>query len=353
MSHVHQRKEKNCLNCGAEVIGRYCHLCGQENIEPKESVAHFVVHFFNDITHFDGKFFVTLKDLLFRPGYLPREYMNGRRMRYLNPVRMYLFTSFIFFLVFFSLYHFDVSESKRIKFTFDSETDQMIDSMPVKDFNNLTKSLNHGKPMSRAEFKNYRDSVKRLPVLGVFDSKGVANYKSRAQYDSVLATGKVKDGWLMRSITYREIDINQRYENQKEKFVGDFIKSFMHHFPQILFISLPFVALFLKLLYIRRKKFYYVSHAIFTIHFYIFVFITMLIAMFISKLRDWLVWEWMGYINGLISLLIFFYLYKALRNFYQQRRGKTILKYFLFLFSFSFLIIFLFIVFGFISVFQV
>lgn len=106
MSHLPQRKEKNCLNCGATVIGKYCHNCGQENIEPKESVWQLVTHFFNDTAHFDGKFFSTLKNLLFKPDFLSKEYIKGRRATYLNPVRMYLFTSFIFFLIFSFSYQF-------------------------------------------------------------------------------------------------------------------------------------------------------------------------------------------------------------------------------------------------------
>ncbi len=85
-------------------MGLFCHNCGQENIEPKESVWHLVSHFFQDITHFGVKFFTSLKDLIIKPGFLSKEYMIGRRVRYLNPIRMYLFTSAIFFLIFFSLY---------------------------------------------------------------------------------------------------------------------------------------------------------------------------------------------------------------------------------------------------------
>ena len=105
MSHSPSRKETDCLNCGAIVQGRYCHACGQENIEPKETFWHMFTHFLYDITHFDGSFFVTLKDLLFKPGFLSREYMLGRRKKYLHPVRMYVFTSAVFFLIFFSLFH--------------------------------------------------------------------------------------------------------------------------------------------------------------------------------------------------------------------------------------------------------
>ena len=103
MSHLKERKEKNCLNCQTTVIGRYCHQCGQENLEPKETVWHLVQHFFNDITHFDGKFFATVKLLLRKPGFLSAEYIAGRRMSYLNPIRMYVFTSAFFFIILFSL----------------------------------------------------------------------------------------------------------------------------------------------------------------------------------------------------------------------------------------------------------
>jgi hypothetical protein len=103
VSHLKERKEKNCLNCQATLYGRYCHVCGQENLEPKETVWHLVQHFFNDITHFDGKFFSTVKYLLRKPGFLSREYVAGRRASYLNPIRLYVFTSAFFFLILFAL----------------------------------------------------------------------------------------------------------------------------------------------------------------------------------------------------------------------------------------------------------
>ncbi|WP_354667709.1 DUF3667 domain-containing protein, partial [Campylobacter jejuni] len=73
-------------------------------MEPKESFWHLTTHFIYDITHFDGKFFSTLKYLLFRPGFLSKEYLKGRRAGYLHPVKMYVFTSALFFLIFFSFY---------------------------------------------------------------------------------------------------------------------------------------------------------------------------------------------------------------------------------------------------------
>ena len=102
MSHLKERKQKNCLNCNAQVYGKYCHICGQENIEPKETFWGLATHFVYDIVHFDGKFFSTLKYLLFKPGFLSHEYLRGRRASYLHPIRMYVFTSAIFFILFFT-----------------------------------------------------------------------------------------------------------------------------------------------------------------------------------------------------------------------------------------------------------
>ncbi|MFN5427600.1 MAG: DUF3667 domain-containing protein, partial [Bacteroidota bacterium] len=99
MSNQQLRKETNCLNCGREVAERFCSHCGQENIEVRESFWQLLVHFFNDFTHFDGKFFSTIRVLLLKPGKLTREYITGKRASYLHPIRMYLFISFAFFIL--------------------------------------------------------------------------------------------------------------------------------------------------------------------------------------------------------------------------------------------------------------
>ena len=349
MSHLHQRKENNCLNCGTILNGRYCHNCGQENVEVKESAWHFFVHFINDITHFDGKFFTTLKDLLFKPGFLSREYMNGRRVKYLNPIRMYLFTSFIFFLIFFSLVSINDLQIKSDGFTLNNKTMAEVEKMPSPEFDEFTAKLNKGNPMSRSEFNDYIDSVKLAGGIH-FSEK---SYLNQAQYDSLLKSGKVKDNWLQKMLVRKEIEFNAKYNHDQVQTVRALIESIIHHFPKMLFVSLPFVALLFKLLYIRHKDFFYVSHGIFTLHLYIFVFIAMLFSIGFSKLQTLSNWSWIGYVNVVLTLAIFFYLYKAMRNFYQQSRGKTILKYIIFLGSFLCLIVFLFVVLFFISFLQV
>jgi len=353
MSHLPLRKENNCLNCGATVTGKYCSECGQENVEPKESAGHLISHFFNDVTHFDGKFFSTLKQLLFRPGFLSKEYMNGRRARYLNPIRMYLFTSFIFFLVFFSVSHINDTQLKKANFTLQGKSLEQIHSLSPAEFSDFTKGLNHGMPMSREQFKHYLDSTRDDATIHFFNNLEAEKYHSKEQYDSALEKDHIKQGWFNRQLAYKQIELTEKYRNNGSKFITDFIESIMHHFPQMLFVSLPFVALLLKLLYIRQKKFYYVSHAIFTIHLYIFVFIAMLFEIGIQQLEKLSGLSWLNIINNLFILVILFYGYKAMRNFYEQRRFKTILKYLLFLISFFILIVFLFTIFAFVSIFQI
>ncbi|WP_026751548.1 DUF3667 domain-containing protein [Sediminibacterium sp. C3] len=77
MSGLTERKEKNCLNCNATVHGRYCHVCGQENTEPREKFGHMLTHFVFDLFHFDGKFFRTMKYLLLKPGFMAQEHLRG------------------------------------------------------------------------------------------------------------------------------------------------------------------------------------------------------------------------------------------------------------------------------------
>jgi hypothetical protein len=352
LSHLKERKEKNCLNCNAQVYGTYCHICGQENIETKESFWHLLSHFFQDITHFDGKFFSSLKWLILKPGFLSKEYMIGRRASYLNPIRMYVFASALFFLIFFSLYHFD--PKTNINTTVNNVTvPEMIkmDSMTYKKFvDTLVKSDSSLKfAYNKAAYLQYLDTTN-------FGKGGFhftpSKYTTRAAYDSALAHGK-GDGWLARALVHKQIDLNDKYKNDTKAIMGALINTFLHSIPQILFVSLPLFALLLNILYARRKQYYYVNHAIFTIHLFVFVFIALLLVFGINKLKEITHFDLLGYISGIMVLFIFIYNYKAMRNFYQQGRAKTMLKFFLLHFFNLFIVMILFIVFIFLSLFKI
>src|SRR5207245_1863262 len=88
-----------CANCGATVTDKYCGRCGQRFEHKIHSVLHFTREATEDLTHADSRLWRTLFALLFKPGYLTREFLEGRRVRYLPPLRLYLVLSVLFFLV--------------------------------------------------------------------------------------------------------------------------------------------------------------------------------------------------------------------------------------------------------------
>jgi len=88
-----------CRNCEAELHGRFCHACGQKAISSEVSVHDLVHEGIEEFAHVDGKIGRTLKLLVTRPGALTREFFDGRRARYISPLRLYLTCSLLFFAV--------------------------------------------------------------------------------------------------------------------------------------------------------------------------------------------------------------------------------------------------------------
>jgi hypothetical protein len=363
MSHGEGRKEKNCLNCNARVFGRYCHVCGQENVEPRETAWHLIVHFFNDITHFEGKFSKAIRYLLFRPGFLPAEYARGRRMSYMNPVRMYVFTSALFFIIFFSLFKIDDSavalsyakleerfRGSDVNFDVNFVSGEIsIGKQTVGNLNRMDKlndQLIDSLIRAKAEKKDSTqvgDTVKKKKPATLFDFNG--KFESVEVYDSIQKSlpEDERDGWFSTMVNRKAAHINEKYGKTPGLAFARISDVFLHKLPTIFFVSLPLFALILSLLYIRRRKqFNFVNHAIFSIYYYIFCFLLMLIYFAANKLGDMSGWGIFFWIKIALGFYLFIYLYKAMRNYYQQRRAKTIIKYFLLNFIFFIIVTFLF-----------
>lgn len=86
-----------CLNCATPLAGKYCTECGQQNHTYVAPLRGIIGDFVGNHFGFDTKFFRSILPLLFRPGFLSREYAAGRRVRYINPLRLYFFSSLLFF----------------------------------------------------------------------------------------------------------------------------------------------------------------------------------------------------------------------------------------------------------------
>ena len=86
-----------CLNCGTELAGKWCSQCGQRAAEPRPTVHELLHEALDELGHFDSKFLRTAKLLLFKPGALTGEFLHGKRVHYVSPIRLYLICSLLFF----------------------------------------------------------------------------------------------------------------------------------------------------------------------------------------------------------------------------------------------------------------
>jgi hypothetical protein len=283
---------KVCLNCGQELTGKYCSQCGQKDIPKRQTLGELIENFIGSFFSFESKFFRTVKYLLLKPGHLAREYNAGRRESFYHPARMYVFISFVYFLLFFS-----IPENE--------ERNDEVQGAP--------EGLSYKSDRSGTNFS--------------FDTD---EFKTREAYDSAQQTLPVeeRDGWFMRKLNYRQIDLQAKYDGKNQQFSRDFGDAFTANFPKVFFLLLPIFALLLKLLYVRRD-FYYTEHLVASIYFYNFFFLVGGISMLIAWIPG------MSWFTDVTFFLILIYLLVSMKRLYQQAWPKTTLKFFLLFGAFS------------------
>lgn len=302
----------NCLNCGTELTDKFCPHCGQKDLPKRQSMGELIENFIGSFYSFESKFFKTVKYLLFKPGFLPLEYTAGRRESYYHPARAYVFISFIFFLLFFSLP--------------DSNTDEEADSI-------YTEQL--GKELNKVGLDTLdRDSslTKIIAPRGDKKDKKIGytidgEYTTIAQYDSIQNTlpETKRDGWFGRKLNTRVIELKEKYKDKggDKSFEKDFMQTFTDNFSKVLFYNLPIFALLLKLLYMRRD-FYYSEHLVFSIYYYNFFYLAGSVSLLVNLIPG-LTW-----LSIVIGFWIMVYLLLAMKRMYQQSWRKTLLKYTIF-----------------------
>jgi Protein of unknown function (DUF3667) len=349
---------ETCLNCGTKLIDTFCYHCGQKDIPRRQTLGELLTNFISSFWSYEGKFFLTTKFLITKPGFLATEYNAGKRESYYHPARMYVFISFVFFLLLVSLPDSDSSkrkselQSRNVSKTFDQfipldkgDYRELKRDLDKEGFNGdsllalngkwnadssefsiqLDELASLQKQVSRSEKKKNKDGD------GLNFSLSESKYSSLKEYDSLQNTlpEEKKDGWIKRALEKRTIELVDKYKGDMKKFGEDFMQVFTDNFSKVLFWLLPIFALLLKLLYVRRN-FYYSEHLVFTIYYYNFFFLAGSIQMLVNQI-SWL--EWLGTVIG---FWIFFYLLFGMKRMYLQTWGKTIFKFFTFCFLFFF-----------------
>lgn len=317
-----------------------------------------VQHFLYDITHFDSKFFDSMKFLLLKPGFLPAEYIQGKRASYLNPIKKYVFTSAFFFIAFFSL--FKAGENLKMN------VDQPITKADrVAYITKLKAAL--VKDTTKTEWKAalllLEDSTRALTnqdMMQFWDdfnyiNLGDQSYQTKKEYDSVQQAmdPSKRDGWFRRKLQYRNLELKQQYKMDPRSGMNKMMETFLHKLPVLLFVSLPLFALLLKLLYIRRKNLYYADHGIFSIYHYIFSFFLFLLVFGMDELSDKTGWELFDWLALLFFLSGGVYLFIAMRRFYGQGFFKTLFKFILLNIGAILALVFLFFAFLIFSVYSI
>ena len=90
---------KNCLNCGNQLKGPYCHTCGQKDLGKIDRSFRFVIAQFLSAMYFvDGKFIKSFRYFITKPGFLTREFIEGKRVKYISPISLFLIINLLFFL---------------------------------------------------------------------------------------------------------------------------------------------------------------------------------------------------------------------------------------------------------------
>ncbi|WP_369013801.1 DUF3667 domain-containing protein [Flavobacterium anhuiense] len=294
MSHNKIREDKTCLNCRHVVELKFCPNCGQENSDSRKTFHHLFIHFFEDLTHYENAFWKTIRNLLFKPSTLTKEYLSGKRLSYLAPVRLYIFISFITFL--------------------------LIAMFPSKVKGDIDKS----------EKALIKELAKNTQGLSKKDEDKYFHLKSMKEIDSIQKYGKESSKLNATSYWLYEKAVHVTENNTKREIIEKFVESFFHNLPKILFIIMPFFAFFLWLFH-NKKRWYYFDHGIFTLHYFSFLLLIFLIMFIIDRLIGLLgennPLTFISSITTFIGTIwMFYYFYPAHHRFYGESRIVSFVK---------------------------
>lgn len=259
----------NCPNCFAETTGNFCHQCSQETTLHPPSTREFLHEFIGHYVALEGKLWKSLWLLLLKPGRLTLEYIQGRRVRYVQPLRIYLTFSLIFFAL--------------IKFS------------GVNFFETGTAPAHTASPPAISK-----------PAA----STGIPNDQNETFQDAGKLANQLHAGWGPR--------IEAFLAQPQDQMVHQLSKTFFAYGPYALFALMPVFALLLKLLYLGTGR-RYGAHLLFALHANAFAFAVL--ALQIALPSRW------GFIHFVLLAWMVIYLPLAMRRVYGGGKFVTFLRW--------------------------
>jgi len=286
--------EDQCENCGALLQGPYCSECGQKAADRIVPVWHMINEALESLFQLDLRVFRTFPKFVFLPGRLTKEYLNGRRTRYIRPFRLYLFATFVLFAV--------------VALTTTGGFGLVLDPQGMARLNppNTGVSVGQASDTTTASGPSlFGDPDERERIARALES------------DSSSVNVDVAD-----PATNRQIERALRAKSaQAVRNPRQFLGALIDRGPYLMFLMLPVFALLLKLLYVRHGRLY-AEHVIFSLHVHAFAFFAFATGILLDQ-SD------VGWVNtagawlGASSLL---YLLLAMWHVYEQGILVTTLK---------------------------
>lgn len=300
--------ERPCLNCGDQTVGTFCPRCGQRKVDVRISLRRMLGEALEDQLSVNSTLPRTLFALFFRPGCLTREYVQGRIVRYVPPLRLYLVSSLLFFVIL----PFVADPGKMISLQGGDASADSVRTARIAD----SVLLAHAR-------RNGEDTVRLATAVT----------KARADHGH----GNIQFGPNPEQVPQLFKPLAQRMKSTEERLnamprreaMRTLIEAFEENAPAGVFVMMPLFALLLKILYARRKRFY-VEHFVFALHVHAFTFLTGAMLM-LARSRV---------LNGLLSIWLMVYLFLALKNVYGQGIVRTFLKYVTLGVLYTFLLVF-------------
>ena len=289
----------SCPNCSTELHGRFCSNCGQN----QKNIARFLLdlgeEYFGEFFSLDSRIWRTLSTLLLKPGQMTRDYFDGKRARYIPPLRLYLVLSFIFFLVI-SVFNFE-PDSSDVNLSQATVTGAEID-------NSKTEQTEPEANESLAELEE--DLAEELEASGLQINEKDAE---TLIVETLAPLGSSVQGQISQQLTKARAAIGD-----DPSALGEAVLDIM---PPVVFFLLPVFAIFLKLAYLRQSVFY-TEHFVLTLNNHSFLWLLLPISELL---------EYFGTFANIIGVLLIpymaYYLYRSMRVFYGQSRSITLIKY--------------------------
>ncbi|MFK8017545.1 MAG: DUF4286 family protein [Gammaproteobacteria bacterium] len=325
------RDGEACANCQTLLAGQYCAACGQRHRTRMISLWELLRDVFEDAFSWDSRVWRSLRPLLFQPGKLTSEYLDGRRMYYTPPLRMYLVLSIAFFLLSTlpALEGFNAAKMLRVdaspddfELRFGPDAPPLVSASTSSDLELSLDAGPDGKPELAITTDADEDTDEDADANADEDSDD-DDFECDFS-DATINVPGVSDEVVRQRMTVacRAIKTTEGRARMVENF-ADLL-------PRLLIIMLPLIALAGKIAYPLSRR-YYVEHLLFYTHYHSFLFLLLIVTMCVTAATGRV--SALAPLTGAFSIGVgvyaLYYLYRALRRVFGQGRKMTLYKMFL------------------------